>query len=116
MKSKNLIFVVFLLVSSAIYAQNESSKFEITTSVSRMDISADSIDELKNFDWNYVLESFKNNPPDEPVSLSFAFNENGKLGETNIDSFSFAVSGKSSEAQEIVDKSKRIIREFISKD
>jgi hypothetical protein len=115
MKSKNLIFLLFVLISSAIYSQNESSKFEVVTSILSYDISAENIDELKDFDWDVILESFKNNPPNEPIAISFEYNKDGKLGDTHIDGFSFKISGKSSEAQEIVDKSKSIIREFISK-
>ncbi|MFD1314349.1 hypothetical protein [Namhaeicola litoreus] len=115
MKSKNLIFLVFFLVASAIYSQNESSKFKVDTGTLSYDISAENIDELRNFDWDFILESFKNNPPNKPISLSFEYNKESKLGETKIDSFSFKVSGKSSEAEEIVDKSKSIITEFISK-
>ena len=115
MKSRSLFLFVFLFVSATMYSQDEPSKYEVVTSILRYDISAEDIDELKNFDWNFILESFSNNPPDKPVSVRFEYNQDGKLGDTHIDGFSFEVSGKSSEAQEIVDKSKSIIHEFISK-
>lgn len=116
MKNKLSILLVILLVSSAAFSQQEAPKFEVVTGISSFDISADDIDELRDFDWNFVLESFKNNPPNKPISISFQYSKDAKLGETDIDGFSFKVSGKSSEAQEIVDKSERLIREFISKD
>ena len=115
MKSKKLIFIVLAFATSVIYSQKESSKIEIITSIASFEIFPENSYELKNFDWNGLLKTLKNGPPNDPISIGFEYNKDSNLADKHIDSFSFKVAGKSSEAQELVDKSKGLIREFISK-
>jgi len=122
MKTKNILFGLFTFLTIGIYAQTnnnqyevktDNNKYEVKTEVNEVKFIFENIGELDNFDWKGIKEGFKSNNADQIINLAFAYNPkiDNELSKTKtkIDHFEFKVSGKSSDIDNIIKKSKKVL-------
>ena len=81
------------------------SKVETTSIV----IDADTLDELKTFDWNSLTDIFKDNNPNTLINLEFNYNKSVMIGDSKSDTFHLKLSDKASELDKMITKAKKII-------
>ena len=79
------------------------------TKVTNLTVNADTLNELKAFDWKTLPSIFELNNPEEIITLSFNFDQKIKLGNSVVDSFNFTVSNKTSELHAMIKKSRKVI-------
>jgi len=120
MKTKNILLGLFTFLTIGIYAQTDNNKYDFKTSINEVKYVFENIGELDNFDWNGIKEVFKSNNADEIINLAFAYNpnidNNLSKSKTKIDQFEFKISGKSSNIDNIIKKSKKLLEKLIKLD
>jgi len=65
---KALLLFVFLQVVS--FTQAQDSKIEISSSVDKLDIMVNTIEELKTIDWDEMFTVFDENEPNDSIKVS----------------------------------------------
>jgi hypothetical protein len=114
MNLRTILFGIFTFLTVTFYAQTvKSGKYEIKTGINELKYSFENLEEMNNFDWNGIKEIFKSNDENEIISLIFLYNPttNSELdkSQTKIDNWEFKVSGKNSDIDSLINKSKKII-------
>ncbi|MDN3593518.1 hypothetical protein [Zunongwangia endophytica] len=114
MNFKLLLFTLLLTFSLQTIAQEKVSN--TSSGITSFEVETDNIEELRNFKWSTVLEMIRENPDNDTFDFSMAFinPENKKEGEIKYDNFKFKISGKSSNVEELVERSKKIVQNFIT--
>lgn len=103
MKTKKIVIGTLALLTFAFIAftQLNSNKND-KTAVTSFEIKAENIEELKNFDWNEINEMFKENEPEQEISLAVILLKNSKDG----DNLKYKVTGKSGNIDKLMQNMK----------
>jgi len=110
MNLKNYLFGVLTMLTFVTYAQSE--KLEVTKSnstITEFKIDAKSLKELEEFNWESLHDIFEKNEPNSEINLQVGFNKRTKLKNTTIQSWNFSISGKTSELDSMIEKSKNMV-------
>ncbi|MBT8280844.1 MAG: hypothetical protein KJO16_04645 [Muriicola sp.] len=106
-------FTLFLLLSFTVLqinAQQHSPTAGLTEiAVNALHISVDSFEELQEVDWSEIREIFRENQPDEIITIGFSLKEQTQRKDYRMDSFEFTLKGKTEEVESMISKTKRII-------
>lgn len=97
MKTRNILFGIFSLVTVATYAQSEKSKIvESKTAVTELKVETENLNELKNFDWNMVKELFQENDAEQEITLAFAYVNKSEIDKSKVrvNNFEMKYTGK----------------------
>jgi hypothetical protein len=117
MKTKNIVLVFFSLLTFAAHSQNEKDTIvEPIAAFTELKVKTNNLDELKNFDWNTVREIFHENEKDQDITLAFAYINKSEVDKSKIrvDNFDFKFKGKTSELENLVNMSKKMIDKLIN--
>jgi len=110
MNLKNHLFSILLMITSFTYAQTEKiQKPKSDSAVTEFKIETNSLKKLEKFNWESVYEIFKDNDPNTEINLQVGFNNKTKLKNATIESWNFSISGKTSELESMIKKSKKMI-------
>lgn len=92
------------------YGQSEKSQeTKSDCTITEFKIDTNSLKELEEFNWDSVYEIFINNEPNSNINLQVGFNKKTKLKNSTIESWNFSISGKTSELESMIEKSKNMI-------
>ncbi|PKG53311.1 M56 family metallopeptidase [Olleya sp. 1-3] len=86
----------------------------IETKTTHLTINADTLNELKAFDWKALPIIFESNNPEEIITLSFSLDHKVNFKNSEIDNFNFTISDKTSQLNTMISKSKKAINKLSS--
>lgn len=86
----------------------------IETKTTHLTINADTLNELKAFDWKALPIIFESNNPEEIITLSFSLDHKVNFKNSEIDNFNFTISDKTSQLNTMISKSKKAINKLRS--
>ena len=102
---KTIISLVLLLFVYTLSAQQINSKKSDTT-ISLIEISTDSLEELDNINWKDIKEIFSNNQAKDSMQIGFKIkNKKDKLTYTNA----FSIKGKTEDIDGTIKMAQKII-------
>ena len=117
MKLRSLLFTTFLIFSLTTFAQNDKTTNDsiVTNSVTAINIDTDNVDDLRNFDWEEMLEFFSENEADQEFKFSIAYQNPDKKedGKLSYDNFKFSVTGKSKDAEKLLKNTEKVVSKFV---
>ncbi|MBJ7881521.1 M56 family metallopeptidase [Gelidibacter salicanalis] len=88
--------------------------FAIHSAVTNLVVDADTLEELKSFDFDGLRKIFSENQPDTMISVEFNYNKPVSLNESIINKFRYTMSCKSSDLDENILKFKRVLSKLES--
>lgn len=109
MKFKISFFLLALLLTNLNAQQDGASSMHAETSVNALHITVDSVEELQDIDWAEIRELFRENKPDSTIELGFSLREKVNRKKYTMNSFEFAIRGKSDEVASMISKTQKII-------
>ncbi len=110
MNLKNCLFGIFSMLTFVTYSQSEKSQgTKSDCTITEYKIDTNNIKELEEFNWESVYDVFENNDPSSNINLQVGFNQKTKLKNSTIEPWNFSISGKTSELESMIEKSKNMI-------
>ncbi|UAB83948.1 hypothetical protein INR75_17520 [Zunongwangia sp. SCSIO 43204] len=117
MKLRFLLFATFLTLSLTTFAQRDEAKNDsiFSNNVTAINIDTDNVDDLRNFDWEEMLEFFNENEADQEFKFSIAYQNPDKKekGKFSYDNFKFSVTGKSKDAEKLLKNTEKVVSKFV---
>ncbi len=117
MKLRSLLFATFLTFSLTTFAQRDEAKNDsiVSNSVTAINIDTDNVDDLRNFDWEEMLDFFSENEADQEFKFSIAYQNPDKKeeGKFSYDNFKFSVTGKSKDAEKLLQNTEKVVSKFV---
>ncbi|SDR66090.1 hypothetical protein SAMN04488552_0239 [Christiangramia echinicola] len=116
MNLKNLLLGTFLIFTTVAFSQEQI--VTKTESVTKFQLKTTNIEDLKDFNWSTINELFENNTPDQYIELAFEYDNTSKRikSKPNIKNLKFEVSGTTDELPGLIEKSKKMLENFITID
>jgi len=95
MKTKNILLIIFSLLTFATYSQTEKNdSIKAKSVVKEFKVKFKNFDEFKNFDWNKLKKVFKDNHKYQKISLYFSYVNTSKVDNTiTKDDYTLKMSG-----------------------
>lgn len=112
---KNTVFGFFIFLSITGYSQTQGSGNDSTEKVvTEFTVETDNLKELIDFDWGNLNEMFETNNDETVITLAYNYNCKFELDTTDstVSNFKFAVTGKTSEINKLIDMSKKSIQKL----
>lgn len=104
---KKLLLILCVFTLSMTYGQtkaNSELEFKEST-INNLKISVDDVAEFKTINWKDIKEIFSNNNKKDTISLGFALKKNTK----NKNKYSFTITGKTENIDNLISLSKKAI-------
>ncbi len=112
MSLRNLILAVSMMCSGAAIAQTTSTNPpKINGFVASIELELSNADAISKFDWSAVKEVFKDNDPDQAISISLAFKKDQENSSTDSEYLQKAkVTGITKNLDELINNLKKIFK------
>lgn len=114
MKTKILLITLFSLLSFSTYAQNDTKDSLDDITVTTFEFKTENAELLKEFDWDNLKETFKDNAPEKEITISFVYNNQSKVNKSEavIDNFSLKLSCKTGDLDKVIKKFKKSFKKL----
>ncbi len=84
----------------------------LKTTTNNFVINADSIEELKNFNWLDIEDIFDQNNPEDLITLEFNCKQKVTINNSKAETFNFKISDKTKNLKSMIKKSQKVIRKL----
>lgn len=114
MKSRNILFGIFILLAMAMNAQQgKDVVVETKSAVTKLNVETDNLNELVDFDWKIANDMFKSNDENQEIALAFSYtNKAENKSNPRIENLKFKITGETKELNSLINQSKKMIERF----
>jgi acetolactate synthase small subunit len=115
MKALKILITLLTLTTISSYAQSVKSNSVVTKAViTEFKIESEDINQLNNFEWEMIHETFKENDAEQEISVTITIANKPNVEKTDIpvDNFELKVTGKKENLDNIISNLKKTIEKL----
>lgn len=111
MKTKLIVFFIFMLFSFNLAAQQTEDSIIVKYKLNKVSIEVNSLEELNDIDWEEVIKMFeKKNVKDNDIEINLIFKpEKKESSDVNIQNLSCTIQGDSEGRDEMIQDMSRFV-------